>query len=220
MKKKKTKGQILSFPLVIRNEANPKIKRTLWYAKKMSNKYLRKFYQRDILEHLSISKVEMVITPEFMITAPVLAEIIRYTAERQPLEAGGALLGKLTAGQVEISACIPAPDAISSETAIIFTPQAWVGIDAVHRRCYPELLPCGWFHSHPGLGIFLSATDYHSHYDHHRCYYQLALVLDPLRQQLAFFGWNGGYLTSVAVAVRGELPRWEAPQQPNTSEEN
>ena len=57
LKKKKTKGQILSFPLVIRSEANPKIKRTLWYAKKMSNKYLRKFYQRDILEHLSISKV-------------------------------------------------------------------------------------------------------------------------------------------------------------------
>ena len=57
LKKKRTKGQILSFPLVIRSEANPKIKRTLWYAKKMSNKYLRKFYQRDILEHLSISKV-------------------------------------------------------------------------------------------------------------------------------------------------------------------
>ena len=57
LKKKKTKGQILSFPLIIRSEANPKIKRTLWYAKKMSNKYLRKFYQRDILEHLSISKV-------------------------------------------------------------------------------------------------------------------------------------------------------------------
>ena len=158
------------------------------------------------------------ITAVFMIQAPVLGEIIRYTAQRQSQEAGGVLLGKLADDHVEICACIPAPDTTSSEVSIVFTHQVWTRIDAIHRARYPELLPCGWFHSHPGLGVFLSSSDYHLHYDHYRCYYQLALVLDPLRGQLAFFGWDGGCLTSIAVTICGELAPW--PEDGPEIEEN
>lgn len=51
--KKKSQGQILSYPLAIRSEENRKIIRTLQYLQEGTKKYLREFYQKDVMELLS-----------------------------------------------------------------------------------------------------------------------------------------------------------------------
>ncbi|MFW9827960.1 MAG: hypothetical protein ACFFEY_10225 [Candidatus Thorarchaeota archaeon] len=50
-----------------------------------------------------------------------------------------------------------------------------------------DLRVVGWWHSHVGLGCFLSPTDIHTH----ECFfpesYQVALVVDPIRDEFKFF---------------------------------
>lgn len=50
-----------------------------------------------------------------------------------------------------------------------------------------DLRVVGWWHSHVGLGCFLSPTDIHTH----ECFfpesYQVALVVDPIREEYKFF---------------------------------
>lgn len=48
------------------------------------------------------------------------------------------------------------------------------------------MLKVGWFHTHPGHGIFMSATDRDNHAMYNKPW-QVALVLDPIRKTSGFF---------------------------------
>ncbi|MFX1325408.1 MAG: Mov34/MPN/PAD-1 family protein [Promethearchaeota archaeon] len=45
----------------------------------------------------------------------------------------------------------------------------------------------GWWHSHPNFGCFLSSTDLLTQKSFFHKLYQVALVLDPVRNELEFF---------------------------------
>jgi len=45
----------------------------------------------------------------------------------------------------------------------------------------------GWYHSHPGYGVFLSHTDVASQVTFFNQPYHVALVVDPLRSEYGFF---------------------------------
>jgi proteasome lid subunit RPN8/RPN11 len=49
----------------------------------------------------------------------------------------------------------------------------------------------GWHHTHPGFGVFLSGYDLFIHQHFFREPWQIALVIDPQRQELGFFQWRG-----------------------------
>ncbi|TFG23847.1 MAG: hypothetical protein EU532_13090 [Promethearchaeota archaeon] len=50
-----------------------------------------------------------------------------------------------------------------------------------------ELRIVGWWHSHPGFGPFLSSTDIHTQEFFFPESYQVALVVDPIKEELEFF---------------------------------
>ena len=50
-----------------------------------------------------------------------------------------------------------------------------------------ELRIVGWWHSHPGFGCFLSRTDLHTQEFFFPESYQVALVVDPIKDELEFF---------------------------------
>ena len=50
----------------------------------------------------------------------------------------------------------------------------------------------GWQHTHPGLGVFLSEQDLFIHRNFFAEAWQIALVVDPRRQDFAFFHWRQG----------------------------
>lgn len=54
---------------------------------------------------------------------------------------------------------------------------------------YPELMLVGWFHTHPGHGLFLSKPDLRIHDSFFKEPYQLAMEIDTLTPQFeaAFF---------------------------------
>jgi len=61
----------------------------------------------------------------------------------------------------------------------------------------PNLLNVGWWHSHPGFGCFLSRIDIATQKGIFYQPYHVALVVDPLKNEMAFFtldnGSNRGY---------------------------
>jgi len=58
------------------------------------------------------------------------------------------------------------------------------------RKNNEELRIVGWWHSHPGFSCFLSRTDLHTQEFFFPESYQVALVVDPIRDKLEFFTLN------------------------------
>ncbi|MHA1792412.1 MAG: hypothetical protein ACTSVI_07190 [Promethearchaeota archaeon] len=51
---------------------------------------------------------------------------------------------------------------------------------------YPDSIIVGWWHSHPDLGVFLSSVDISTMEMYDKTYH-VALVVDPIRDERAFF---------------------------------
>lgn len=50
----------------------------------------------------------------------------------------------------------------------------------------------GWYHTHPGLGVFLSPTDLRTQQIHFRLPWSVAVVIDPISQELGIFAGSKG----------------------------
>ena len=69
---------------------------------------------------------------------------------------------------------------------------AWsVAADQLWQR-YPDesAIMVGWYHTHPGFGIFLSGMDQFIHQNFFTQKWHIALVLDPIAKSGGFFCWD------------------------------
>lgn len=57
-----------------------------------------------------------------------------------------------------------------------------------------DIVIVGWYHSHPDIGIFLSGTDERNMKLYHYKPYQIAIVIDPIRNLRGAFAWQNGAL--------------------------
>lgn len=65
--------------------------------------------------------------------------------------------------------------------------------DVEHIRKQENLILVGWYHSHPGLGIFFSGVDTNTHKNFHSEDYQVGFVIDPSKadsDSLGVFAWD------------------------------
>jgi proteasome lid subunit RPN8/RPN11 len=60
------------------------------------------------------------------------------------------------------------------------------------EKRYPDLIPVGWYHSHPGHGIFLSAQDMVIVRSIYNLPWHVALVIDPIRKTSGIFRGSEG----------------------------
>src|SRR5262245_42626594 len=98
-------------------------------------------------------------------------------------EVGGVLVGLAPAGGgglPRVRAAIPAIAADEQRATLTFTQDAWEHVHRVLDRDHPDLQIVGWYHSHPGFGIFLSEHDLFIHRNFFSGRSQIALVVDPL----------------------------------------
>lgn len=81
------------------------------------------------------------------------------------------------------------------------------GLRSQLDRDHPDLQIVGWYHSHPGHGIFLSSYDQFIHENFFSAPGMVALVVDP-RDDDAFgwFGWNDGELTRLGSDLPVDRP--------------
>ena len=92
---------------------------------------------------------------------------------------------------VLVRRALPATQAPADRTSVTFTPAAWEELwTALEREC-PGLAVVGWWHTHPGLGIFLSEPDRFIHRNFFAESFHLALVYDPLAFAWGIFCWEG-----------------------------
>lgn len=117
----------------------------------------------------------------------------------------------------------------SSLTYVEVSAQELIRLDRAHETSpdKKDLMKVGWFHTHPGHGIFMSSTDKtnHSMYSHP---WQVALVLDPVHRTWGFFAGpecktireiNGGARESLVTSPPREVSAKGVPtgeKQPRT----
>ena len=126
-------------------------------------------------------------------------------------EVGGVLVGRYAhkPPSVEVRAIIPALRASGSRASLTFTHDAW---QEIHQRL--DLLGggqiVGWYHSHPGFGIFLSRHDLFIHQNFFSDSRQVAFVVDPHSAREGWFGWQDGKVEPLGA----ETDSRRAPQRP------
>ena len=133
--------------------------------------------------------------PRVEVSAQAWRRVTGHAAQDLGREAGGVLVGQVRVDGAEIclvvEGSLPAEAAVGGPIHLTFTHGAWQQIRERHAADYPHTLILGWYHSHPGLGVFLSGADRDLHeqiFGWQR--WCVALVVDPLRQEHAFF-WPG-----------------------------
>lgn len=128
-------------------------------------------------------------------------------------EVGGVLVGDIDAsGKAEVHGMIAALEADAARASVTFTHEAWNSILEVQERDFPESpVIVGWYHSHPGFGIFLSEHDLFIHRNFFREPFQLAYVIDPQDEIEGIFGWRGG---EIVLFEEGRTPRRRGKRRP------
>lgn len=109
------------------------------------------------------------------------------------IELGGVLVGEVFQDSlthqalIDVHHAIPAMGAYGSSTYFKMTPEAWDHISRVRDRDCPDLVTVGWYHSHPGLGVFYSETDRASQKAFFARPWNFGIVVDPATNEYGLF---------------------------------
>ena len=102
------------------------------------------------------------------------------------------LIGQDRDHRIEVAACIEGQNAEEAGAHVTFTQDTWEHIYAIKDQKYPEERIVGWYHSHPGFGVFLSDHDTFIHRNFFSSPGQVAWVFDPHSDEEGCFGWVDG----------------------------
>ncbi len=141
-----------------------------------------------------------------------LGVIHAHVMSSKDVEVGGFLIGT-HGGEREPPHCIAAIEAraaVGDLTRLTFTHEAWEDVHRVIEHSYPECSIVGWYHSHPGHGIFLSDHDRFIHHNFFSAPWQIALVVDPVHQTEGLFCWTHGEIELASKREVGGAARPEA----------
>ena len=122
----------------------------------------------------------------------VLQNIRRHARSSMNMEICGVLIGRQSDSGTYVTGAVPGVGAAQGGGHVTFTQQTWVGIHEEKDRLYPGQAIVGWYHSHPGFGVFLSDHDIFIHKNFFQAPGSLAWVFDPHSDEEGCFGWNGG----------------------------
>ena len=124
--------------------------------------------------------------------------IYQHVFDNADREVGGVLIGRTAAdgGLPLVTGAIPAISADEQRATLTFTQEAWAHVHRVLENEFPpDEQIVGWYHSHPGFGIFLSGHDLFIHENFFNAPSQIAVVVDPHARTEGVFAWRDGELT-------------------------
>ena len=130
------------------------------------------------------------------ISQPVYKAIHKFTQGKTTNESGGILVGHIIQefgktniiifGFVEARYCEATP------TTLKFTHETWADCHREIEKKYPNQNIVGWVHTHPDFGIFLSEYDKFIQQNFFKEEYQIAYVVDPIKNIEGFYVWLNG----------------------------
>lgn len=128
-------------------------------------------------------------------------QIRQHARSSSKAEVCGVLIGAESGNETFVEASIPGAKAVQGGTHVTFTQDTWEHIYRIKDRDYPEARIVGWYHSHPGFGVFLSDHDTFIHKNFFSAPRQVAWVYDPHSDEEGCFGWVGEKLERLAQIV-------------------
>jgi len=140
--------------------------------------------------------------------AGALLTIVSHSLQNPNVEVGGVLVGKVFRDQSEyviVTGSIPAKQTVGSRISLTFTLETWEEIYRDHALNYPGTVILGWYHTHPGHGIFLSNRDEYIHRNFFSNPNQLAVVVDPRARTCGVFRLDGMHLyRNLGIPITGD----------------
>src|SRR5262249_25492218 len=113
----------------------------------------------------------------------------------------GVLIGSTEHERMIGEACIQGINAAQGGAHVTFTQDTWEHIYKIKDKDYPGQKIVGWYHSHPGFGVFLSEHDLFIHQQFFFNTQQVAWVYDPHTDEEGCFGWIGDKIEKL-TAIR------------------
>jgi proteasome lid subunit RPN8/RPN11 len=133
------------------------------------------------------------------IDSEVVRRIRQHGRSSTKAEVCGVLIGHDRAGVVEVEACITGLNAEEAGAHVTFTQDTWEHIYKIKDKEYPEHRIVGWYHTHPGFGVFLSDHDTFIHNNFFSSPGQVAWVFDPHSDEEGCFGWVDGSIERLSL---------------------
>src|SRR5688572_24152825 len=140
----------------------------------------------------------------------VLNDIRAHGRSAPDIEVCGVVVGNVYRDAmgpfVFVEANIRGNFSASKNAQVTFTAATWSHIQDVMDRQYPDLRILGWYHTHPGHGIFLSDMDLFIHKNFFSLPWHLAFVFDPQNQEEGLFAWRTGNMLIESFVVQKDAP--------------
>jgi proteasome lid subunit RPN8/RPN11 len=148
------------------------------------------------------------------IHADAVRNLRRESTTDTSREHGGILLGHAFQDQelghyVVVLESVAAIISLGSSVHLRFVDASW---EPVWKRTQeaPELQIVGWYHTHPGLGVFMSGTDLKTQRLHFGQPWQVAIVIDPVADRMGCFLGADGKRRSPTIFEANDLRKTEA----------
>lgn len=135
---------------------------------------------------------------DILINEPPFRDAQAHSLTSLDREVAGVLVGPRPEKQpdgryvVHITDVVIARHTRMHGASVTYTPESWRYIHDKLAERYPDekAVIVGWYHTHPGFGIFLSGMDLFIHQNFFIQPWHVALVLDPLARRSGFFCWD------------------------------
>lgn len=138
------------------------------------------------------AKIKIKTQPVVIIEAEVARQIRQHARTSMKAEVCGVLIGTADDERTLVEACIAGINAAQGGAHVTFTQDAWEHIYKIKDKEFPEEKIVGWYHSHPGFGVFLSEHDLFIQENFFSNPQQIAWVYDPHTDEEGCFGWVNG----------------------------
>ena len=149
-----------------------------------------------------------------LIRQSVLNQIHRHGKSGEDIEVCGVLVGNVyhdpSGPWLYVQHAIEGNHATQRAAQVTFTAETWEHIQSIMDREYPDLRILGWYHTHPGFGIFLSEMDIFIQENFFPEPWQVALVYDPKGKEEGVFLWKEGRPAPESFLLEIDEPAEEA----------
>jgi proteasome lid subunit RPN8/RPN11 len=143
-------------------------------------------------------KVKVKTQPPVIMEAEVARKIRQHARTSMKAEVCGVLLGTAETDRTVVDACIAGINAAQGGAHVTFTQDTWEHIYKIKDQQFPDARIVGWYHSHPGFGVFLSEHDLFIQENFFSNPQQVAWVYDPHTDEEGCFGWVSGKIAKLS----------------------
>ena len=137
-------------------------------------------------------KIKVKVQPAVVMEAEIARKIRQHARSSMKAEVCGVLLGTAAEDRTLVEACVAGINAAQGGAHVTFTQDTWEHIYKIKDQQHPDMKIVGWYHSHPGFGVFLSEHDLFIQENFFSSPQQIAWVYDPHTDEEGCFGWVGG----------------------------